>query len=325
MEVTSSQVKLKKVVVGEWTEEDNYKVGGITGLLDGDQFLHLKLDLWESASRPPNNSKIKSELIEEDQSTWTWENLGKFAGPASSNQLRRTLTDNPNAADGEDIKKLAQLLRFAPRTYQRTVEQPINLLKIVGCCENINPIGEYIKAEDKHDLSQSSNKVVVFNLDVKAFDQGNRKNSAKNLAALKEELCPGMGDDEQFMSLQSSPISNVTVTEATKVRAGIPASAMFYCFCYPRLGTNPKTSQADDSDPFVCLLRYGGFLYFDHTYDIVAANAVYFNEVEDGNPSGKRFSKDSSMIRVYRICARALTCKNFCQPFFSAGPRVFPN
>ena len=281
MEVTSSQVKLKKVVVGEWTEEDNYKVGGITGLLDGDQFLHLKLDLWESASRPPNNSKIKSELIEEDPSTWTWENLGKFAGPAGK----------PNDIDGGDIVKLAQLLRFAPRTYQRAVEQPLNLLKIVGYCENINPIGEYIKAEDKHDLSQSSSKVVVFNLDVKAFDQGNRKNSAKNLAALKEELCPGIGDDEQFIPLQSSPISNVTVPEAVKVRAGIPASAMFYCFCYPLLGTNSKTAQVDDSDPFVCLLRYGGFLYFDHTYDIVAANAVYFNEVENGNPSGRNSQK----------------------------------
>ena len=73
VEVTSSQVKLKKVFVDEWTEEDNYKVGGITGLLDRDQFLHLKLDLWESASRPPNNFEIKSELIEEDPSTWTWD------------------------------------------------------------------------------------------------------------------------------------------------------------------------------------------------------------------------------------------------------------
>jgi hypothetical protein len=34
--------------------------------------------------------------------------------------------------------------------------------------------------------------------------------------------------------------------------------------------------------PFVCLLKFGGFLYFDSTYDIVAANSISFDEVQEG-------------------------------------------
>jgi hypothetical protein len=38
----------------------------------------------------------------------------------------------------------------------------------------------------------------------------------------------------------------------------------------------------DEADPFVCLLKFGGFLYFDSTYDIVAANSISFDEVQEG-------------------------------------------
>ena len=38
----------------------------------------------------------------------------------------------------------------------------------------------------------------------------------------------------------------------------------------------------DEADPFVCLLKTGGFLYFDSTYDIVAANSICFDEVQEG-------------------------------------------
>jgi hypothetical protein len=38
----------------------------------------------------------------------------------------------------------------------------------------------------------------------------------------------------------------------------------------------------DEADRFVCLLKTGGFLYFDSTYDIVAANSICFDEVQEG-------------------------------------------
>ena len=39
----------------------------------------------------------------------------------------------------------------------------------------------------------------------------------------------------------------------------------------------------DELDPFVCLLKTGGYLYFDVQYDIVAANSITFDQVRDGS------------------------------------------
>ena len=56
------------------------------------------------------------------------------------------------------------------------------------------------------------------------------------------------------------------------------------------LANNDSETKLDTLDPFVCFLLYGGYLYFNHEYDIVAVNSVCFDEVPpDQNPSALYF------------------------------------
>ena len=258
-------------------------VGGLTGLIDDDQFLQLKKELWLAAGG--STTERKPHLIVNDPSTWTWKNLGEI----------------------ENVQTLAGLQVFAGPHYVRRLQQPINLMKVTDICSNMMPLATYLHAQDKHDLTHAEGKHVKFNLHLAVFGRGNEFNSGETLVTLKKIICP---EAQQVVELVSSPITSVTLPEAARTRAGIPPEAMFYCFCYPVLATFGGRSKSngfedqecsqermarleqlknleeplDTSDPFVCLLFYGGFLYFDHTYDIVAVNSVTFDQVT-GNTS----------------------------------------
>ena len=159
-------------------------VGGVTGLMDKEQFLKLKFDLWMAAgggksSRPLASggelSRIaeptcKDKLVREDSSTWTWENLGEIE-------------------DG-DVAELALLQQFAGRSYVRAVKQPVNLLRLTAECANMLPLESYLHAQDKHDLTHSAGACVLFDLNVEAFACGSSKNTLAQLKTLKEILCP---------------------------------------------------------------------------------------------------------------------------------------
>ena len=274
-------------------------MGGLTGLMDVDEFLRLKKDLWDAAGGASRGTKrtpeptCKENLVPEDYATWTWANLSKIPD--------------------DDIARLANLQQYAGKNYVRNVKQPVNVLKLTEECVNMLPLSDYLRPHDKHDLTHSAGKSVLFDLNVEVFTRGSSKNSGEQLKKLKQMVCP---DEEYFVTLISAPLSTVTLPEPARVKAGIPPTAMFYCFCDPLISTNrPSSSEAlaqagggaqpagggDDSDPdaelvmsrmhqvdemqldmddpFVNLLCMGGFLYFDHTYDIVAINSVSFRPV----------------------------------------------
>ena len=113
----------------------SYAVGGLTGLMDADQFLKLKKDLWEAAggaSEQQGRKRVpeptcKGKLVPEDYSTWTWANLGEIQ-------------------DG-DIAELARLQQYAGKNYVRQVKQPISLLKLTEECINMLPLSAYVQAQ----------------------------------------------------------------------------------------------------------------------------------------------------------------------------------
>ena len=49
------------------------------------------------------------------------------------------------------------------------------------------------------------------------------------------------------MQLLASPCSHVTVSEQTRITAGIPAGAVFFCFCYPLAATSYMLNQSSDT------------------------------------------------------------------------------
>jgi len=60
------------------------------------------------------------------------------------------------------------------------------------------------------------------------------------------------------------------------------AEATFFCFCYPLLGcAKDEIQHLDLSDPLVCLLTSGGYLYLDEVYDLVTIKSFFFDEVKD--------------------------------------------
>jgi len=111
--------------------------------------------------------------------------------------------------------------------------------------------------------------------------------------------------------LYSSPLNSVTLPDSAKVRAAIPPSAKFYAFCHPvcvqRAAADGNYAPLDAvemvkikeynhaesafkalegssinrKDPFVAWLCTGGFVYFDYKFDIVAINALYFEQLAD--------------------------------------------
>ena len=107
LEHSSGKTFLKPVCTEKLTADEDWVVGGLTGLMDVDQFVKLKLDLWEAAGGgggrpgPPDDAARKPKLVMTDPSTWTWANL--------------------NTIPPDDIGVLANMQRFAGKHYVREV------------------------------------------------------------------------------------------------------------------------------------------------------------------------------------------------------------
>ena len=157
------------------------------------------------------------------------------------------------------------------------------------------PLAQSLQARDKQKLFQRGNMCIVFDLDAATFQRPTQFNTPAALEELRRHLCP---HSDKSVQLLASPCSHVTVSEQTRITAGIPAGAVFFCFCYPLAATSYMVNQSSDTvsedmkarmaalqakintaDPFACLLMAGAFLYLDEVYDVVAINSFYFAEV----------------------------------------------
>ena len=275
VELTPLAPELKDVCEASWSVEDVWRVGGITGLMDTQSFLLLKHSLWTAAGKPADGA-AGSRLEPYNPATWSWGNLSRGVA-------------------GNDIVALAALQRHLGPEYVRRVEQPVNLLSVGEDSSNLMPLAQSLQARDKQTLFQRGNRCIVFDLDAATFQRPTQFNTPAALEELRRHLCP---HSDKSVQLLASPCSHVTVSEQTRITAGIPAGAVFFCFCYPLAATSYMLNQSSDTvsedmkarmaalqakvntaDPFACLLMAGAFLYLDEVYDVVAINSVYFAEV----------------------------------------------
>eukprot|EP00300_Choanocystis_sp_HF-7_P007672 c15439_g1_i1.p1 GENE.c15439_g1_i1~~c15439_g1_i1.p1 ORF type:complete len:700 (-),score=179.60 c15439_g1_i1:132-2231(-) len=167
-----------------------------------------------------------------------------------------------------------------PQAKELIVILPVDLFAIVTESE-----GSRFFAQDKFDLTHSDGKLVSFDLDLKVFDAPTLLNPDDKLKTLLSILL-STGEtrtESEFLVLDVSPTHAVTLPPNARAVASIPLSAAYYSFCYP-IPIPPHSfdeihSQGIDTiDPFVSWLTTGAFVYFNHTYDIVAINALSFEE-----------------------------------------------
>jgi len=170
-----NQSQIIEIVAGDLNLEQQKVVKGLSGLFDLDDCKQLKQDLFISAQCPRDPLKKKTMLDDNDDSTWTWQNLDRLTRGQTEEEIR------------SGVQRLLRLQAHAGSNYVRTINSPIRLLK-VSECTNISPFLDFLNPQDKHDLTHSAGNRVCFNLDTKAFDKGNIYNSVKCLKTLKQDL-----------------------------------------------------------------------------------------------------------------------------------------
>jgi len=229
----------------------------VTGLLYKDEEDVLRLSLFRSAGSPPHRAGHE-ELVASTPSTWSMQNLKAL-----------------------DILALLSLVQHAEKGYKCPLSAPVILMPLSQCAPDMMPFSRYFHAADKMDLVRSDGKLIRFHVDRRVFDAGTNANSAANLQLVMKAVWPEE-QHRRFFSVFASPLNGVTLLEAARVKASIPASAKFYSFICPM----PETREAllalqeleiDQDDPFVMMLRVGAYIYFDHVYDICAINALCFD------------------------------------------------
>lgn len=204
----------------------------------------------------------------ENLSTWTVANLEKITG-TSLVELRKIAGPKCPTPPSQEKQALTIL--------------PVDLTWIIPSQ------GPRFYAQDKYDMTHADGKLVSFDLDVDVFDCPTKTNSADKLQHLLELMKDrGARVENGYLVLKVSPIHAVTLPAEARVRASIPLHAAYYSFCYPIHLDNQipidlvKSMGIDCMDPLVTWLLIGGFLYFSHTYNIVAINALSFEEAETG-------------------------------------------
>ena len=263
----------------------------ITGLIDEADEEILRLSLHLVAGRPDDAKSRKFQA--NDRATWSMSALSKLS-----------------------IAELGGLQEHAGPEYRSLVHMPVNLVKLdEHWTNNVVPFSKFLFPTDKYNLTAGSNRLVEFKLDAQAFNSGTRCNSREALQELKQLLFDHDGDPNTPMpstftntpmfTLRSSPLQSVTLRDAARQKAGIPHSARFYSFCNPvvmncdglpvpldayefvdkRHGSPYdalKKSKVliNTADPFVQWLCTGAFVYFDFAFDIVAVNALCFDELD---------------------------------------------
>jgi len=164
------------------TPQENWAVGGLTGLMDLNAFLCLKVARWSAAGRLSLKDMLWNvTLVHNNRATRTWENL-------------LTICHG-------DVVQLAALPWYAGDNYVCDIEQPVILLNMTDKCSNIMPLQHYLYARNKQALSLcGAAKCVVFDLDTTVFKTRNTFDSVMALAHLKRVLCPHAQTDLQLLA-----------------------------------------------------------------------------------------------------------------------------
>eukprot|EP00301_Raphidiophrys_heterophryoidea_P024005 c7660_g1_i2.p1 GENE.c7660_g1_i2~~c7660_g1_i2.p1 ORF type:complete len:826 (+),score=231.93 c7660_g1_i2:349-2478(+) len=235
----------------------------------GDEALFRKA-LWEAAGGPTGEMEFDSKKM----ATWTQQNLHHQSG-ASLGELWRFVEDS------------GLTLSLPPP------QEKNNILTLSMNLNNVfTPQGPRFFAQDKYNLTHGNGRLVPFVLDKHLFSLDTHHNTASALGTLMQMLIDREAENQQDMFLlNASPIHAVTLPANARASANIPVSAAYYSFCYPcalSKAISFEEARAQDInpvDPFVAWLLVGGFVYFNHIYDIVAINALSFEEVGAGPSS----------------------------------------
>lgn len=164
-----------------------------------------------------------AKFEEGDPTTWTAQHLPIIANFDSA------------AKRVEKVRLLSRLLRFCPEEYKLNIAMPVSLLRFPGFGKT--PIAKQLFLEDIHDLTAGARKGLIrLCLDSEGF-----YHCEEEVRQFLEEVFPGLvGQPSQqqpaqqnLLRLKGSPLHAITLPEDVQVRAGIPANARFYSFCFP--------------------------------------------------------------------------------------------
>lgn len=188
-------------------------------------------------------------------------------------------------SDLSEMRALAGQLCKSPKSQAK---EPIVILP-VDLFAVLSDEGPRFFAQDKFDLTHSDGKLVAFDLDLQVFEAETPLNRGDKLKTLLEILlATGTRTESEFLVLDVSPTHAVTLPPNARAAASIPLSAAFFSFCYP-IPVPPQSFDEihnhgiDTLDPFVSWLTTGAFVYFNHTYDLVAINALSFEEAKSSS------------------------------------------
>ena len=112
--------------------------------------------------------------------------------------------------------------------YIRTTHEALGLVSL----HEKSRVFDCLKVQDKS-LLRNSNKNVDLGLDADVFKESTRVNTGAGLTSLKNALFSDEDCQKSVLTLCSSPISAVSLSEKARTEAGVPSSANFMSFCYP--------------------------------------------------------------------------------------------
>lgn len=228
----------------------------IAGSVDTADGQNLRLALFDSAGNPSHDGRDPFSPYQ--FSTWSRENLAAL-----------------------DKDKLALLCERA-RKFTAPINMPFGILSLHGDTKFGGEIfSSYLFPFDKHAMSSSGKSLTNLVLASGIFSDGTPLNDLAKLSALRRCIF-GSGSNSPTYTLLSSPLNSITLPDAARARASIPPSGAFYSFCHAAASAEAAAEalssidNLNQSDPLVAFLLNGAYLYFDHTYDIVAVNALSF-------------------------------------------------
>ena len=112
--------------------------------------------------------------------------------------------------------------------YIRTTHEALGLIPL----HEKSRVFDCLKVQDKS-LLCNSNKNVDLRLDADVFKESTRINTGSGLTSLKKALFSDEECQKSVLSLCSSPISEVSLSEKACTETGLPSGAKFMSFCYP--------------------------------------------------------------------------------------------
>ena len=121
-------------------------------------------------------------------------------------------------------------------------------------------------------------------------DKGITPMHAPEVASNSPLLSPTRGADqpgppaESYLTMKTSPISPVTWPHRARELAGIPETAINFCYSYPYTSSTLELVAAINkigcrTDPFVLFLTVGAYIFFDFKHNIVHICSLAFFEM----------------------------------------------